>query len=131
MKNIVNEIKEIQDEIAYKKEYILHLQEVATATTVKLSSLPKARITQKIEILTTEKTTVENEILALQEKMVDSQIKLTKFFAEKIKDRDTYSVMINRYVYMKKFQKIENDLHFSESTTFRLHRKGLKILGLK
>lgn len=127
MKNILNEIKEIQAEIDNKKKYSLHLQEILKS----LSSTSKDTIQQRTEILMTEKTMIEKEISTLKEMQSNSQIKLNKHLAEKIKDFRIYSVMMQRYVLMKKFSEIQTDLHFSESVIFRLHRKGLKILGLK
>ena len=132
MKAILNVIKNLSRRIEEEESKAKYLRDLRDTITPQLDGLPKnPSVTNKIEWLTAAIIDIEKGILELKAILISCRIEFCEWLFEKISDGDVCSVLFNRYGLLKKFSEIAVDLSYSESVIFRLHRIGLKFLGVK
>ena len=132
MKAILNVIKNLSRRIEEEESKAKYLRDLRDTITPQLDGLPKnPSVTNKIEWLTAAIIDIEKGILELKAILISCRIEFCEWLFEKISDGDVCSVLFNRYGLLKKFSEIAIDLSYSESVIFRLHRIGLKFLGVK
>ena len=108
------------------------MRNLRDAVTPQLDGLPKnPNVSKKVEWLAAAIVDLEREISELKAILISCRIELCEWLFEKVSDGDVCSVLFNRYGLLKKFSEIAIDLSYSESVIFRLHRIGLKFLGVK
>lgn len=132
MKAILNVVKHLSRRIEDEESKAKYLRDLRDTITPRLDGLPKnPTVSNKIERLTATIIDVEKGISELKAILICCRIELCEWLFEKISDGDVCSVLFNRYGLLKKFSEIAIDLSYSESVIFRLHRIGLKFLGVK
>ena len=132
MRAILGVIKKISRRIAERESKLFHLRNLMGAVVPEFDGMPKKpNVSSRVERLAVSITDLEREISELKAIRVVCRIEFCEWLYEKISDDDVCSVLFYRYGLLKKFSVIASELNYSESSVFRLHRTGLKILGVQ
>lgn len=132
MKAILNVVKKMNRRVEEAESNLRYLGNLRDAITPQLDDLPKnPNVSKKIEWLAAAIIDIEKEMSELKAILICCRIELCEWLKKKIVDGDVRTVLFYRYGLLKKFGEIANDLHYSESIIFRLHRIGLKFLGVQ
>ncbi len=68
---------------------------------------------------------IEREISERKEEMTDLKLRLALEIDE-LSDFNQKQILIHRYIYLKSWQEIPNEMGYSKGYIFRLHKKALK-----
>lgn len=132
MRAVLEVIKKISRQIAERESKLFLLRNLMGAIVPELDGMPKSSgVSCKVERLAVSIADLESEIFELKGIKIICQLELYGLLAKKISDGDVCNVIFQRYGLLKKFGEIAAELHYSESVIFRLHRIGLKFLGVK
>ncbi len=132
MKAVLNVVKNLSRRIEDEESKIRYLRNLRDAITPQLDGLPKnPNVLNKVEWLAVAIADIEAKLLELKAILISCRIELSEWLFEKIPGGDVCTVLFYRYGLIKKFSEIAADMNYSESVIFRLHRIGLKILGVQ
>lgn len=131
MKSTLYVMKNLNTRINQLEEKISRLEELADSVNHELDGLPKENfVTSRVERLATSIVDCRNELSTLKTIQITCRIELCEWLNDEILDDDVCRVMVYRYAFLKTFEEIAQELHYSPSTVFRLHRLGLLHLDL-
>ena len=132
MKSILNVVKKLSRRIEEEEKRTRYLRDLRDTITPQLDGLPRSpSVAKKIEWLTAAIVDLEKRIAEFKAILLTCRIELCEWLMQKISDAEVCSVLFNRYGLLKKFSAIAMELNYSESVIFRLHRLGLKFLGVQ
>lgn len=131
MKAVLNVIKNLSRRIEDAETKLNYLKNLVKSFTSKLDGMPKApNVSKKVEFLAVGIADLASEIYQLNVVRIECQLELSDLLLEKIKDIDICRIIFLRYGQLKRFSEIAAEVNFAESTVFRLHRLGLRMLGI-
>ena len=132
MKAILNVVKEMNRKVEEAESKLRYLRGLRDAITPQLDELPKSpNVSKKIEWLAAAIVDIEKEIGELKAILICCRIEFCEWLYKKISDGDVRDVLFYRYGLLKKFDEIAREMNYSEPVIFRLHRIGLKKLGVQ
>ncbi len=132
MKAVLNVIKKLSRRIEEDAAKVNYLRNLMSTVTADLDGLPKPlNVSKKVEWLAVSIADLEKEISELKAILISCRIELCEWINEKFSGDDVGRILFYRYGLLKKFSEIADELNYSESTIFRLHRLGLRFLGIR
>lgn len=132
MKAILKVVRNLSRRVEEEIRNLRYLRGLRDSITPQLNGLPKSsNVTKKVEWLATAIADKESELQQLRGILLCCRIEFCEWLNEKIIDRKILLVMLLRYGYLMTFQEIAQEMNYSESSIFKIHRDGLKILGVK
>lgn len=131
MRAVLNVVKKMSDHIEDCKAKLILYQGLMSAIVPELNGLPRNQnVRNRVEKLAVTITDLDAEIMELTAILISCRIELCEWLFDKISIDDAARVLFYRYGLLKRFSEIAIDLHFSESAVFRLHKIGLRLLGV-
>lgn len=132
MKAVLKVVRNLSRRVEETIGNLRYLRNLRDSITPQLDGLPKnPNVTRKVEWLATAIADMEAELQQLKGILICCRIELCEWLNEKIIDRKIFQVMFLRYGQLKTFQEIAQETNYSESSIFKSHRDGLKILGVQ
>lgn len=132
MKAVLNVVRKLSRRIEDDFEKIARLRALREAIVPELDGLPKNFSgMSRVEGIAVRIADLEAEVSELKAVLILCRIELSDWLSEKIPASETAKILFYRYGLLKKFNEIASELHYSESSVFRLHRLGLLVLGIK
>lgn len=123
----ISAIWELQAELQAAQANLERLKMLATTIgTSRTDGVPKSTTaTSQVEALTVKIVDAETRLTELVDDMTAAEVDLSLEIVARVTGK-AVDVMILRYVHCLPFAAIMRELDYSESTIFRLHRRGLK-----
>ena len=129
MRAVLSVIRNLTRRIESAENKLECLKEAAEATTRELDGLPKApNVGKRVENFAVKIADLSEAIQQMKLLRIDCIVELWQWLNEKIQDVNTCQIVFLRYGELKQFGEIAREINFSESTVYRLHRQGLRIL---
>lgn len=128
---ILRVVKKISDEIEREKLKLIRLKNLVSSSRADLDGLPKSQNkNSRVETLAAAIVDSKNKISELVQIRLTCQLELADWLTGQIPNERQYQVLYFRYGLCKSFAEISRDLNYSESSVFRLHKQGLRTLGI-
>ena len=131
-KDELDRVNDIAKVLRRELERLSQLTGWLNRITQELDGLPHEQSYKRSRIaeLIAQKVDCENNIEQLKLAKAEESAKLVKVIDDSIFDSDQRKVIVEHYCFGKGFSQIARELNFSEGHTFRLHKKGLRALGI-
>ena len=123
-KEYLNQARHLDCRINSKISQVESLNALATKCTTVFSDMPKVHNSSNMGDIVVKIISLENEINKEIDALVDLKEEI-KSVIEKVKNIDYRVLLEERYLCMRKWEDIADDLHFSTQQIFRLHSKAL------
>lgn len=120
---------EVDNKICAVNAELERLREASTAITSELDGMPRTKFAASpIERLTVKIDDYERRLMKLVEDKTNAQVELTFEILARVTGTAA-KILLMRYVSLKPFAKITDEIHYSEATIYRLHRRGVRQFG--
>ena len=120
-------VRQLNRKVKALEDKIERLRDAQQSTVPVIDGMPKSRGrgTSRLEELTTQIMTLEEELNAVKDELIASTVDLTLEILERV-PHPAADVLLERYTACKPFKPIVTSSGYSEQHIFRLHRDGVK-----
>lgn len=126
--NVLMNVRILNQKLISAKEKLLELDDSLKKITIELNGLPKPQgyVKLRVETLVAMKVEIERQIAELEEEIQGAKADLTTKLFEMDLSTDERRILLRRYVNLENFDTIAQNLFFSKSKVFTLHRLATK-----
>lgn len=129
--NILNSVWNMKKQINFQQRRLRDLEILASSTTALLDGVPHSKpLTSKIERFAVMIDDCQRKIIELSEQIVQRKLELLALLHEQNLNEPCERVLSYHYVACLPHGEIAQLMHYTRNYIWKLHRRGLRSLGL-